>query len=110
MTPTELVGLVRRLLGEVKRLRAENEKVSAALVGLRVENQTLKDEIARLKQLPPRPPIKPSGMERATDRPEGEAARDEDGASKRRRGPGVSKLSVDRTENAFGRRSGGLAP
>src|SRR6202034_2487043 len=98
MTPTELVGLVRRLLGEVKRLRAENEKVSAALGGLRVEAQTLKDEIARLKQLPPRPPMKPSGMERATDRPEGGAERDEDGASKRRRGPGVSKLSVDRTE------------
>ena len=98
MTATELVGLVRRLLGEVKRLRAENEKVSAALVGLRVENQTLKDEIARLKQLPPRPPMKPSGMERATDRPEAGAERDEDGASKRRRGPGVSKLSVDRTE------------
>src|SRR5579863_7262534 len=42
--------------------------------------------------------MKPSGMERATDRPEGGAERDEDGASKRRRGPGVSKLSVDRTE------------
>src|SRR5271154_2690892 len=58
MTPTELVGLVRRLLGEVERLRAQNEKVGAALVGLRVENQTLKDEIARLKHLPPRPPLK----------------------------------------------------
>jgi hypothetical protein len=34
MTPTELVGLVRRLLGEVERLRAQNEKVGAALVGL----------------------------------------------------------------------------
>jgi hypothetical protein len=88
MTPTELVGLVRRLLGEVKRLRAENEKVSAALAGLRVENQTLKDEIARLKQLPPRPPMKPSGMERAMDRPEGGAERDEDLASKRRPAPG----------------------
>src|SRR5271154_6475769 len=72
MTPTELVGLVRRLLGEVERLRAQNEKLGAALVGLRVENQTLKDEIARLKHLPPRPPLKPSGMEKATDRPEGE--------------------------------------
>ena len=97
MTPTELVGLVRRLLGEVERLRAENEKVSAALAAQRVENQTLKDEIARLKHLPPRPPVKPSGMEKATDRPEG-PKRDEDGASKRRRGPGVSKLSIDCTE------------
>src|SRR5580658_7084058 len=92
MTPSELVGLVRRLLGEVERLRAENEKVSAALAGLRVENQTLKDEIARLKALPPRPPHQPSGMEKATDRPEGGAKRDEEGASKRRRGPGVCKL------------------
>ena len=98
MTPTELVGLVRRLLGEVERLRAENEKVSAALAAQRVENQRLRDEIARLKALPPRPPHKPSGMEKATDRPEGGAKRDEDGASKRRRGPGVSKLSIDRTE------------
>src|SRR3954454_5393449 len=37
---------------------------------LPVENQILKDEIARLKRLPPRPPARPrpsSGMETATD-------------------------------------------
>jgi hypothetical protein len=97
MTPAELIGLVRRLVGEVARLRAEVERANGVAAGLRVENQALKDEIARLKHLPPRPSHKPSGMEQATDRPEGEVS-DERGASKRRRGPGVSKLSVDRTE------------
>ena len=67
MTPAELIGLVRRLIGEVERLRAECEKVNQVAAGLRVENQTLKDEIARLKGLPPRPPHKPSGMEKATE-------------------------------------------
>src|SRR5208337_3498062 len=67
------------------------------LAGQRVENQALKDEIARLKKLPPRPPQKPSGMEKATDRPEGGTKGGEDEASRRRRGPGVSKLKTDRT-------------
>src|SRR5271165_5039147 len=75
MTPAELVALVRRLLGEVERFRAENDKLSQAAAGLRVENQALKDEIARLKHLPPRPPRQPSGMEKATDRPEGGAGK-----------------------------------
>ena len=95
MTPAELVGLARQLIAEVARWREEHEKVSEALAGARVEIQTLKDEIARLKHLPPRPPHKPSGMEKATERPRG--AEGEDGkASKRRRGPGVSKLTVNR--------------
>ncbi len=96
MTPTELIGLVRNLIAEVGRLRGENEKLSEALAKQRVENQALKDEVARLKHLPPRPPLKPSGMEEATERPEG-LAEDETSASKRRRGPGVSRLSIDRT-------------
>ena len=65
MTPAELIGPVRRLLGEMERQRAETGRVDAAFAGLQVENQTLKDEIARLKGLPPRPPHKPSGMEKA---------------------------------------------
>jgi Transposase IS66 family len=94
---TELVGLVRGLIGEVERLRAENEKFAAALAASRLENQQLKDEIRRLKGLPPRPPIKPSGMEKATDRPGPEGPSETDGAPPRRRGPGASKLSIDRT-------------
>ena len=96
MAPAELIGLVRRLIGEVRRLREENEKLSAALAAQRVENQILKDEIARLKHLPPRPPHKPSGMEKATEGPERGAEGEKDEALKRRRGPGVSKLSIDR--------------
>jgi hypothetical protein len=92
----ELVGLVRRLIGEVERLREENEKLTAALAASRLENRQLKDEIRRLKGLPPRPPIKPSGMDKATDRPAAEGPSNADGPPARR-GPGVSKLSIDRT-------------
>jgi hypothetical protein len=94
---TELVGLVRGLVGEVDRLRKENETLNAALAETKRENQQLKDEIRRLKGLPPRPPFKPSGMEKATDGPAAERPNEGDAPPPRRRGPGVSKLSLDRT-------------
>jgi hypothetical protein len=96
LSATELVGLVRRLIGEVERLRGENEKLTATVAAARLENQQLKDEIRRLKGLPPRPQIKPSGMEKATDGPAAEGPK-AGGQPPRRRGPGVSKLSIDRT-------------
>ena len=59
LSPAELAGLVRGLIDEVERLREANEKQTAALAAAKLENQQLKDEIRRLKGLPPRPPIKP---------------------------------------------------
>jgi len=66
----ELRGLVGVLVSAVRRLQAEN--------------QALRDEVARLKGLPPRPPSRPSGMEKAT---EPTAAGKGWGRSQRRRGP-----------------------
>jgi len=54
LTPSELIGVVRELIGEVRRLHGENEKLNGALAKLKVEHQAVKDELARLKGLPPR--------------------------------------------------------
>ena len=96
LSHSELIGLVRELIGEVKRVGAENEKFNGSLAKLKVEHQAVKDELARLKRLPPRPPQKPSGMDTATDRsgPKGGGKNDE---PTRRRGSTLDKLKIDET-------------
>src|ERR671916_3018272 len=75
---TDLAGKIDRLEQEVERLRLDNSNLHAS-------NQALKDEIARLKNLPPRPPFKPSGMEKATQpRPVGSGRRPGRGAKRDR--------------------------
>ncbi len=71
----ELRDLVGTLVAEVRTLRSGAEAQQATIVALRSENQALRDEVARLKGLPPRPPSRPSGMEQATQ--PGAAGKDE---------------------------------
>src|SRR5215468_7320975 len=96
LSPSDLIGVVRDLIGEVGRLRAENEKLSDALTKLKAEHQAVKDELARLKKLPPRPPQKPSGMDKATDG--GGDNKSRGGATwRRRRGSQLDKLTIGAT-------------
>ncbi len=91
---TELVGVLRRAVWELEQERAEKVELRAVVLQQQREIEQLKDEIRRLKKLPPRPPVKPSGMEKATPSPS-EAPTNEAPTPPRRRGPGVSKLKID---------------
>jgi Transposase IS66 family len=99
LTPTDLIGVVRDLIGEVGRLRAENEKLGVAFAKLKTEHQVVKDELARLKKLPPRPPQKPSGMDKATDRDglDGGTKNVQGEKPSRRRGSKLDKLTIGET-------------
>ena len=82
--------VVSALAGQVDDLREAVAALTLEKSALKVENEALKDEIARLKGLPPRPKfkLKPSGMERATSTPVGKKGR------KRVRGAVSGKLVV----------------
>src|SRR5271157_5831940 len=97
LTHADLIGVVRDLIGEVTRMRAETEKLGGALAKLRVDHQAVKDELARLKHLPPRPPIKPSGMDKAANAKGPEAVGAKGGRSTQRRGSQLDKLTIGAT-------------
>src|SRR5258708_418362 len=105
LSQEDVSGVVGEVSGDVGRLRAENEKLSGALTKLKTEHQAIKDELARLKNLPPRPPQKPSGMDKASDRggssfdhrSGGGAKSGGGGKSPHRRGSQLDKLTIDAT-------------
>jgi len=80
LTPAELKGLVVALLGQVSEL----QRTVAAL----------REENARLKSKPPRPDIKPSGMDPGTE-PKGQEVSKK---QKRRRGAIRSKLTINKEQ------------
>jgi hypothetical protein len=89
LSKDELLDLVEQLFAEVSVLR---ERVGA----LESENAALREENARLKGLNGRPKLKPSGMEKATNRAKGKGKRKKKRAA--RRSPVVNeehKLSLD---------------
>ncbi|MBB4189410.1 FtsZ-binding cell division protein ZapB [Sinorhizobium terangae] len=94
-----LVEEMQALKTEVATLRSENEALREDNAQLRLdnarlkaENQQLRDEIARLKNLPPRPPFRPSGMEKATEPGNGDRA-----PGKSPRGPKRDRNRITRT-------------
>ena len=107
----DLVGVVRDLIHEVTRLRSENEKLSVALGKLRGDHQAVKDELARLKHLPPRPPIKPSGMDKGTDAKGPEGGGGEKGGRSNSAARQPTRQADDRRDGGGdGEGAGGLAP
>jgi hypothetical protein len=97
LSHSDLIGAMRDLVGEFTRLREKHEELIGAMAKLRIEHQAIKDELARYKKLPPRPPQKPSGMEKATDLPDAAAGGTKGERSTRRRGSNLEKLKIDRT-------------
>lgn len=69
--------MISALAEQVDGLHEALARLTAEKAALKADNEALKDEIARLKGLPPRPKfkLKPSGMEQATSKPGGKKSR-----------------------------------
>ena len=88
MSLPEPEAIERLAIGD---LRALVTSLLAEELRLRAENAALREEIARLKGLPPRPKLKPSGMEQASKPP---ARPSDQPKRKRRRGAKRDRLVV----------------
>ena len=86
----DLRQVVSALVAQVSALRDSGDQLTAVVTLKDAEIAALKEEIAWLKGLPPRPrfKIKPSGMEQATSKPVGKKGR------KRGRGSVRDRLAV----------------
>jgi len=89
-TLTDVRRVIAALVEEMDGLREDVVTLQTQNGQLKAENGELRDEIARLKGLPPRPKFKgrPSGMEKATSKPAGSKG------EKRGRGTKRDKLAV----------------
>ena len=85
---------LEKLEAEAVQLREENAALRLENTRLKLEHQVLRDEIARLKNLPPRPPFRSSGMDKATDAAPG----DKQASNKKPRGPKLDVKRVSRQE------------
>jgi regulator of replication initiation timing len=86
-----LRATVNGLEGRIAGLRDENTTLREHVAALTAENRMLKDEVARLKELPRRPPDRPSGMEPSTDA--GQAGKKKS-RSRRRRGSTLARMTI----------------
>ena len=86
-----LRATVAGLEGRIGALQDENTKLREQAAALTAQNRTLKDEIARLKELPRRPPDRPSGMEKSTE--VGQIGKKKSG-SRRRRGATLPRITI----------------
>jgi hypothetical protein len=84
-------AMVSLLEGRIGALQDENTTLREQVTALTVENRTLKDEVARLKELPRRPPDKPSGMEPSTAAGQ---IRKKKTRSRRRRGATLPRIAI----------------
>lgn len=79
-----------RLL-RIGSLEEENTALREQAAALTAQNRTLKDEIARLKELPRQPPDKPSGMEQSTQAGQTPV---KTSRSRRRRGATLPRIAI----------------